>query len=557
MERPSPSMSSRHSLSPPMSPNKPLPIAPDSMTRAVQSVTPQTHSSASQTRLSSRNSSQMQPKAFKNPSKKVKQVETVSAVSQATPASIPARRTSFSERTRSLTRKLSFFKDRQENETTHVDSSSTDPSSRKPRTKQSSPSAPDAVSTAAHNPLKSDSSHRTPPSNCHDQAHPSEKHSYNSPPAASSSTVEAITSDSSRELPQNLPPISVPSASPTNHFQGLAQDTGDRTTILFVGSHHSRQALSESWTYPSKPLDTATVHTVKSLPLRNYHSSETLQENAFDPSSNQAYVNFPPKRRTSSQNSPINIHLSPPNWSSPPSSVSVSPPTLSTAPPSAKPTPSQTRLDSISATSDDGDTLRAVPIAPVSPQSDHDTGPSPITQPFAAPPAIPRPTPNSQTTPPPSDTIATYNGAASSAPLIEFLLSNPAPATTNRSQVPSAHSRGPSGHSTKSTTTVLHHRQYSGPDSRRPHIIHPSISHEDIKALGKREEGSHNKMVIRRPSGWKRVFSNGLGGHKKSKSENHPAEKVLGLRTVNIDPPRTTATGKDGVWISRKNFLKT
>ena len=550
-------MSSRHSLSPPMSPNKPLPTAPDSITQAVQSVTPQRHS-----RLSSRNSSQAQPKLYKNPSQKVTQVETVSAVSKATPAKVPTRRTSFSEKKRSLTRKLSFFKDRDENNNNHVNSSSNDPSSQKPRAQQSTiPTAPDAVSTysaAADNPLYSDTSRRSPPSNSQHQVHPSESHSYKPPATSSSSSVEAVTADHSKERLQHQSPISVPSASPINHLQGLAQDTGDRTTILFVGSHHGRQALSESWTSPSKVVDTATARAVRALPLRSYHSSETLQETAFRRSSNQANVDFHPKRTISSQNSPTEIHLPPANRPSPQSSVSVSPPNPSTASPSTVATPPQTRQDSVSAASDDDDTLRAVPITQVSPQSSQGTSPSPSPQPSAAPPAALSSTPNSGTNTPPSNPITTYNGAASSAPLIDFLLSNPAPTTNNRFRVASAHSRGPSGHSTKSATSAIHHRQHSGPDSRRPHIIHPSISHEDIKALGKREDGSHNKMIGRRSSGWKRVFSNGLGGHKKSRSENHQVEKVLGVRTVgSVDALRTTGAGKDGVWISRKNFLKT
>ena len=560
VERPSPSMSSRHSLSPPVTPNKPLPTAPDSMAQAVQSVTSQKHPNITHTRLSSRNSSRAQPKLHKNPSKKVVQVETISAVPQATQAQIPARKASFSEKTRSLTRKLSFSKDHHEDDSTHVVSSPNYSSSRKPGAQQSSSPNPDDLSIftkAANKPPYPE--RQSPPVDSQSQVPPSGSHLYDSPSTTSNRSVEPIPADPSRKLLPDPSPASVPSASPRNQFQGLAQETGDRTTILFVGSHHSRQALSDSWTYPSKTVDTATLHTVRALPLRSYHSSETLQENAFSPSSDQANVHFPPKQTTSFQNSPTEIHLSPTNSSSPPSSVSVSPPHPSTASGSAIAALTQTRQDSVSAPSDDGDTLRAVPITQVSPQSDQDTFLSPGPQPSAAQPPVLvlRPTPDSQTTPPPSNPIAAYNGAASCAPLIDFLLSNPAPTPANRSYVPSAHSRGPSGHSTKSAAAGLHHRHHSGHDSRRPHIIHPSISHEDVKALGRREDSSHNKMVNRRPSGWKRVFTNGLGGHKKSKGENYPVEKMLGLKTGGIDPPRTTGAGKDGVWISRKNFLKT
>lgn len=540
-----------------MSPNKPLPVAPDSISEAVQSVTPQKHRSIDSTRVSSRNSGHAKPKLYEDPSQMVIRAETVSVGSQATTAKVPTRKTSLSDRTRSLTRKLSFFKDRYENDSTNVDGLSTDPSLRRFPVQQSSSPAPNAMSTTADKPLDSDTSQRNHRSDSQHHAHPSEIHAHNSPRTASNPRVEAVTVDPSRGLQQDPLPIPFPPANPTNHSHDLAQDTGDRTTILFVGSHHSRQALSEPWAYPSKTVDTATVHTVRALPLRSYHSSETLQENTFHLAPNQTNANFPANRTPSSQHSPIVIHLPPTEWSSPPSLVSVSPPNASSASPSAIATPPNTRLDSVSATSDDGDTLRAVPIAQVCPQSDRDMGFHPSPQPSTASPADPRPSANTQTAPLPPNTTVTYNGAASSAPLIEFLLSNPAPTPTHRSQALHAHSRGPSGHSTKSATTLLHHRQHSGSDSRRPHIIHPSISHEDIKALGKREDGSHNKMVIRRPSGWKRVFSNGLGGHKKSKSENHQIDQVMGLRAVGIDAPKATGVGKDGVWISRKNFLKT
>lgn len=565
VERPSPSMSSRHSLSPPVTPNKPLPTAPDSMAQAVQSVTSQKHPNIIHTRMSSRNSSQAQPKLHKNPSKKVVQVETISSVPQATAAKIPARKTSSSGKPRSLTRKLSFFKDQPENDSTHVVSSPNYSSSRKPRVQQSSSPNPDDLSTsteAANKPLypeRQSPERQSPPVDSQNQVPPSGSHLYDCPSTASNRSVEAIPADPSTKLLQDPSPASVPSASPSDHFQGLAQETGDRTTILFVESHRNRQALSDSWTYPSKAVDTATVHTVRALPLRNYHSSETLQEGAYHPSSNQANVHFHPEQTTSFQNSPTEIHLPPTNSSSPQSSVSASPPHPSTASVPIIAAPPQTRQDSVSAPSDDGDTLRAVPITQVSPQSDQDTFLSPSTQSSAAQPPvlILRPTTDSRTTVPPSNSIGAYNGAASCAPLIDFLLSNPAPTPANRSYVPSAHSRGPSGHSTKSAAAGLHHRHHSGHDSRRPHIIHPSISHEDVKALGRREDGSHNQMVNRRPSGWKRVFSNGLGGHKKSKGENYQVEKMLGLKTGGIDPPRTTGAGKDGVWISRKNFLKT
>lgn len=563
MERPSPStMSSRHSLSPPMSPNKPLPTAPGSIAQAVQTQTPQKHSKTNQTRLSSRNSSQTQPKLYKNPPEKATQVETMSAVPQAKPAKTPIRRSSFSERTRSLTRKLSFFKDRDEIDSTHDVPSSNDLSSQKLRAHQSSIPTSDAISTSSAGTRKasnSDKSHQSPPSDSQYQVHPAEPNSFSSPDAASSSSVEAVNADPSAEL-LHQSPVYVPSGSPTHKSPGRAQDTADRTTILFVGSHHGRQALSESWSYPSKVADTATAHAVRTLPLRSYHSSETLQETAFRPSSNQANVDFHPKRTTPFQNSPTEIHLPPSNPPSPPSptsSVNESTPNLSNASLSAVVAPLQTGQESVSAMSDDGDTLRAVPITQVSPKSEQDEGPSLSPQPSATPPAVLKPTPDSGTTHPLPSAIATYNGAASSAPLIDFLLAHPTPTSTSRSQVPGTHSRGPSGHSTKSAMSALHHRQHSGPDGRRPHIIHPSISHEDIKALSKRENGSHNKMMSRRPPGWKRVFSNGLGGHKKSKSENHQIDKVLGLRAVGIDPPRTTGAGKDGVWISRKNFLKT
>ena len=563
VEYQSPVMSSRHSISPPLSPNKPLPAAPDSIAQAVQSVTPHKHPKTGHAREPSRNMGQAHPKQPKKSSKNEIQAEPAPAVPQETPGKTPSRRTSFSERTLSLTRKLFFFKDRDENNGSSVNLSSHDPSSRRSHAQRSISPAPEAVSTrseVANNPF-SDLYRRTPPADRQHPAPPSGEPSNNSPASAAGETTYPLPLQFSMEALQHSSPTSVPSANPTNHFNDVSQDARDRTTILFVGNHHNKQALSESWTYPSKVVGTATAPTARALPLRNLRSSERLQATTFCPPSYQATVTFLPKRTTSSQDSPTKLSPSPTNLSATPSLLNVSTPNPSTTSPAVTAS-AVIRQVSLTAPSNDGETPKLMPITQTPHQIYPHLDPSPNVPAAQAPPAVTMPTHNSQNTTPQPMGPATHDGATSSAPLIDFLLAHPAPTRTSPPQPVSAHSRGPSSysaqHSTTSATSTLHHRQHSGSGLRRSHMIHPSISHEDIKALGKRERTSDGKMTGTRPSGWKKVFGNGVGGHKKSKSESsNKVERVLRLKTVGVDRPRMAGTGKDGVWISRKNFLKT
>ena len=371
--------------------------------------------------------------------------------------------------------------------------------------------------------------------------------------------------------------------------------------------------LAERHTKFSSRTNPATPRNGRDLPLRHYHSQDALQRPMFSPS-DEKEVFVPPKRSSSlvygqpdrASSAAMNSSLSLPlttNFSPPPKSSSAAPSPLNVTQTQRSLTPQPTNVLKSSKAS--------IITGPSSAEDSVSTPSAPSDG--ATPPAIQRSrssgithsksTPNLTAKKPDLDasdsetsaqngnvkTSATNNtpfylNPISSAALIDFLASTPPPSP------PGNHARSPSDQTGRKNKGAKKDR--SGPFSIFPSSQAPgSPGGRAVTALNIPRDGSKTKTAptvansspAENKKGFKKFF--GGVGSKKAKVGKSSTTEDLSLVIPEHDRYRTKkrtgkkgesaganeskkegegeggggfmGVGKDGVWISRKNFLKT
>lgn len=391
------------------------------------------------------------------------------------------------------------------------------------------------------------------------------------------------------QSPPNPPPASIPPPEPIPE-QADTEGAVNTSHPLLLAERHTRFATKTTFDVPK---------VAKDLPLRHYRSSEAFQRARFGPS-DEKEVFVPPKRSSSlvyeytigrvgnaNPSSPYPTDLSPPAQSSAtPSPLNVTQ-TQSALTPAPKLNLKSSKASIVTGTSS----------ASVSTESAADDG--------ATPPAISRsriPLSHSKSTPnlsaakpddmEVSESVQSKKMSTKNAPI--YL--NPVSSTGLRDFLASTPPPSPPGRRAKSPTMLKSRGNYgpvgkhSGPFSIFPSSPRPASPGE--KALAASNTNIDSPKSIPTPTsaktekkGWKRVFS---GGSKKPKGGKGGEVPVL-LKTPDAEKYKTKKTstgkghkkqlsedcapngvgpanpegsgfmgvGKDGVWISRKNFLRT
>ena len=607
MEPKSASVSPQQPMSP-RSPNKPLPVAP------AMAGGPQKRLQKMPKRSSSRDMLQAQSKSSPgqrsitekdaSPAQSVKPVKQANASSPAQSSDQPktvTRRVSFSERTRSLTKKLSFFKDRDGNEPLKDSPLIQKPSSRESPNHRSISLTPSADApprkTETQSPIES-----------------------TKPPQSQSSNED----DSFLPIQSTISPIIFPSpsfrrAQSPSPSQSI-QSPSDITTVMIgllddsEGSiNHAHPLLMDRRFSKTTPV-TPARSTARDLPLRHYRSQDTLQSQ--DPSSTrQSSAPVPPKRTSSLRNSPT-ARFSP----FPQISANSSPLTTTLSPPPAQSsaTPSPLRVPSRPLTAigpnpapENAPNNVSTPApanvnananatgnhthhASASSASSLGATPPPIIHLPVLPPISTSPLlslfPTSNHSPPttlpnlqprtrhiPRNDLPTTVKPASSAALIQFLSSSPPTSPKTPRTVPPQSATAASAIYRKTHTEPL-----SSPPPPAPGGV-PKIPRD---------------LTPEKKGGWKKVFAVVNPSHKRDGGSGKrdislPVIKIVDKKAVKAERTKrkekrsasqgaaasataiaagangngTAATttgeagfmglGKDGVWISRKNFLKT
>ena len=369
--------------------------------------------------------------------------------------------------------------------------------------------------------------------------------------------------------------------------------------------------LAERHTRFAPRTNASNSRTGRDLPLRHYHSQEVVRRSIFSPS-DEKEVFVPPKRSSSlvwdqsyrasaAMNSSLSLPLASTKLSPPPDSSSAAPSPLNVTQTQRSLTPQPANVLKSSKAS----------IVEVPSSESVSTATSPSHN--ATPPAISRirsSIPQSKSTPnlaitehSPSDepaSAARYNTSAtnntpiyfnpvSSTALIDFLATTPPPSPGRRARSPvkpaDKEKHGPAD-------------KHSGPFSIFPSSFRPSspgvralaslnIPRDGQKAIPAR--GATSASPNENKKGFKKFF--GGGGTKKAKGTKQDGMQELGLVIPEHERYRTKkrtgmkghkkgrskdeeevkvkkegtsgedggfmGVGKDGVWISRKNFLKT
>lgn len=375
---------------------------------------------------------------------------------------------------------------------------------------------------------------------------------------------------------------------------------------LLLAERHTRFAPK---TNPSNPKNG------RDLPLRHYHSQEVVRRSIFSPS-DEKEVFVPPKRSSSlvwdhpnrvsaAMNSSLSLPLANTNLSPPPDSSSAAPSPLNVTQTKRSLTPQPANVLKSSKAS----------IVEIPSSESVSTATSPSHN--ATPPAISHSRssiPQSKSTPnlaitqlSPSDepvSAAKYNTSAtnntpiylnpvSSTALIDFLASTPPPTPPGRR----AHSPAKVANKEKHGANDKH----TGPFSIFPSSFRPSspggraLASLNIPRDGQKTTpapGATSASPNENKKGFKKFF--GGGGSKKAKGAKQDAVEGLGLVIPEHERYRTKkrtgmkghkkggskdevevkvkkegangeegggggfmGVGKDGVWISKKNFLKT
>ena len=392
----------------------------------------------------------------------------------------------------------------------------------------------------------------------------------------------ATTSPQKQAIPQ---PKTIPSQSDT-------EGTVNTSHPLLLAERHTRFATK------SPPI---IAKIAQDLPLRHYRSSEAFQQARFGPS-DEKEVFVPPKRSSSlihdpavasmRNPSPLSAHAA--NISAPPIQSSTTPSPLNVTQTQAILTVgSKLNLKSSKASIITGPSSASVSTASVADDS-------------ATPPAISRnrsvirhskSTPNlltrrksalqtldTDSPESPKRRTATANDASiyikpvSPTALIDFLKSTPPPSPPeNCAKSPTI---------TKSRGNYGAVGKHAGPFSIFPSSPPPpSPGGRAMASLNMSGDGSKSIPTATSPTtgkkGWKKVFGGGSKkpksgkgadvpvlmnnpepekyrakkkGHKKQRSEDNAQN---GAERVTPDGSGFMGVGKDGVWISRKNFLRT
>ena len=361
----------------------------------------------------------------------------------------------------------------------------------------------------------------------------------------------------------------------------------DRTTVLIAmhedaeGSVNLAHPLLRDTRFsrfaPGVPIRTTT----RDLPLRHYRSQEVL------PSLNSALSDpvkgpVPPKRTSSLRNS-ANMQFSPINLNSPLTSTLSPAPAESSAKPSplhfqdrsktepdTRPTPPHT--PSTSTVGSDSaipppitrnslppglsSSLPATPKSPKSPEQAQSPIRSPIKSPRTNRPP-PVSVPNNQTYEL-SATVQNFTNPASSTALIEFLAASP-PSTPHPPQTAASTY---SAYSSATSASDIYRRNHSEPSSS------PAPPAPGGVAMVPRNTVREEARALERRGWKKKVFG---AGHRRTKSgkgiqsemEDASEGRKKRQRVPGIVGPEIgggesgfMGVGKDGVWISRKNFLK-
>ncbi|KAL9111491.1 MAG: hypothetical protein Q9187_007920 [Circinaria calcarea] len=536
------------------------------------------------------------------------------------PSKQPSRRVSISERTRSLTRKLSFFKDYEE-----LDSLS--PLPIQGRGPEGTTSRTAGKSSPKLNAEHLGSSGRqvrrssSPSGNLEfiDQM----KRSIDSHTTAeATASVSAETKFSQLQYPESASSVPSRRKSIGSPVGGGSIPVPSEITNRSPNDNHPllRDIRPKEVRFMSNAAGSPLKPTLRDLPLRNYRSTEVLsressrqkdhgpsaakrtsslhvgQSPSFMPKSGSSVYSseaksptpYPPREQPSSNYSPNGLPSS--LFSNSPAPVALSPPPAQS---SAAPSPLRLRLrNSFSGPKSAPLELTHLPLPALSPTNSPGTTPPPVVRHRSLLPSMtphPDSNTNSETTINASTTQhqasfakapSSHNHTSSiSSDLMDFLRSTPAASyDTPSTSIPPESPPSTQGSARTSATNTsapfrahyFHSQPFSIPTPRTPNGL-PTAPHPLVS-----QDGTTVDRTSGKSSPWRKVFGGGGGsfvgggkGHRKTISEKViivPKGKELRKKTHRPGSVGTggggasgeagfTGMGKDGVWITKSNFL--
>ncbi|MCJ1253503.1 hypothetical protein MMC24_001315 [Lignoscripta atroalba] len=620
-----PATSPQNSITPPRSPHKPLPRAPGTVSEAIQVTLPQKQGNQGNRQTSRRQPSKeavlgksvLAAKLIKTPPK------LVSSPQPAMQEKYPARVASISARTRSLTRKISFFKDREDQEAPNNNLSMQDPTLKlldlsknggtgastdaSPSERTERPLSRSAIMNHPKYPIAlADSQNNDSEDISLSPHYPRSPHSRHLSDQSSSERMAVFTAR--REAAEGAVNTSYPIVKDVRFGNNVLNSARPTLRDLPLRHYRSQESLPTGAQLASRPAKDA-------QPPRRSISLRTSPTTFISPATRSSVYSQPSQPGLSSVHTPATQLAGRSPTYSPPgqlnsqlSDYSPITTTLSPAPAQSSATPSPLQIipkqDAAPASLTPelrqyphlGKSLipSTPPKPPTSPSTTRRQPPPPISTatstvivPQRVKPTSPEPFPSRplhQTDPGLQQASKSSTQFTTSTALIDFLASTPALTSPRPPKSAGAHTIA---------TTAVSPAQYNRHHYHQ--VLHePQHSPEKPASSGKQGGG-----------GWKKVFGNVSGGHKKNKSvkilegggemknnnksagnggdaeggrgtsrdknnsnndsNNHNSNNNNKKKRPKSDElhhqSQATAgfmgVGKDGVWISRKNFVKT